>query len=108
MAADAFVEVQDLPDLRALLVWVGQNADALSLEYGNVASSSVGAIQRALDGCPGLARCAEQGVGADANVVDGWAGVLPPDGWTDENTQNLRSLIELRETDRKARAPDSG
>jgi len=38
----------DLADLRALLVWVGQNGDALSLEYGNVASSSVGAIQRAL------------------------------------------------------------
>jgi len=38
----------DLADLRALLVWVGQNADALSLEYGNVATSSVGAIQRAL------------------------------------------------------------
>ncbi len=42
-----------------------------------------------------------------ANVVDGWAGVLPPDGWTDERTQNLRSLIELREAERQARAPDS-
>jgi len=38
----------DLRDLRALLVWVGQNAKALSLRYGNVAASSVGAIQRAL------------------------------------------------------------
>jgi len=38
----------DLADLRALLVWVGQNSDALSLEYGNVATASVGAIQRAL------------------------------------------------------------
>ncbi|RME18862.1 MAG: DUF853 family protein [Alphaproteobacteria bacterium] len=38
----------DLADLRALLVWVGQNAEALSLEYGNVATSSVGAIQRSL------------------------------------------------------------
>ncbi|MCB1337696.1 MAG: DUF853 family protein [Maritimibacter sp.] len=38
----------DLSDLRALLVWVGQNGEALSLEYGNVAASSVGAIQRAL------------------------------------------------------------
>ncbi|MGI9644832.1 MAG: alpha/beta hydrolase [Ilumatobacteraceae bacterium] len=42
-----------------------------------------------------------------ANVVDGWAGVLPPVGWTDEDTQNLRSLIELLETERQARAPDS-
>ena len=38
----------DLKDLRALLAWVGQNAKDLSLQYGNVASSSVGAIQRQL------------------------------------------------------------
>jgi len=38
----------DLKDLQALLVWVGQNAKALSLRYGNVAASSVGAIQRQL------------------------------------------------------------
>ncbi len=38
----------DLEDLQALLVWVGQNAKELSLRYGNVASSSVGAIQREL------------------------------------------------------------
>ena len=38
----------DLKDLQALLVWVGQNAKELSLRYGNVASSSVGAIQRQL------------------------------------------------------------
>jgi len=38
----------DLKDLQALLVWVGQNAKDLSLRYGNVSASSVGAIQRAL------------------------------------------------------------
>jgi DNA helicase HerA-like ATPase len=38
----------DLKDLQALLVWVGENAKDLSLRYGNVASSSVGAIQRQL------------------------------------------------------------
>jgi DNA helicase HerA-like ATPase len=38
----------DLKDLQALLVWVGQNAKVLSLRYGNVAASSVGAIQRQL------------------------------------------------------------
>jgi DNA helicase HerA-like ATPase len=38
----------DLKDLQALLVWVGQNASELSLRYGNVAASSVGAIQRQL------------------------------------------------------------
>ncbi len=38
----------DLADLQALLVWVGQNAKDLSLRYGNVATASVGAIQRQL------------------------------------------------------------
>lgn len=38
----------DLDDLQAMLVWVGQNAKELSLEYGNISSASVGAIQRAL------------------------------------------------------------
>ena len=38
----------DLKDLQALLVWVGENARDLSLRYGNVSKTSVGAIQRAL------------------------------------------------------------
>jgi len=38
----------DLADLRALLSWVGENREALSLRYGNVSPSSVGAIQRRL------------------------------------------------------------
>lgn len=38
----------DLKDLQALLVWIGQNAKDLSLRYGNVSTSSVGAIQRRL------------------------------------------------------------
>jgi uncharacterized protein len=38
----------DLKDLQSLLLWVGQNAADLSLRYGNVAGSSVSAIQRAL------------------------------------------------------------
>ncbi|SPF76411.1 hypothetical protein ALP8811_01415 [Aliiroseovarius pelagivivens] len=38
----------DLKDLQALLVWVGENAKDMSLRYGNVSTSSVGAIQRAL------------------------------------------------------------
>ncbi|MBU3030237.1 helicase HerA-like domain-containing protein [Paracoccus marinaquae] len=38
----------DLKDLQALLVWVGQNATDLPLQYGNVSTASVGAIQRAL------------------------------------------------------------
>ncbi len=38
----------DLKDLQSLLVWCGQNADQLTLRYGNVSAASIGAIQRAL------------------------------------------------------------
>ncbi|MEL6915025.1 MAG: helicase HerA-like domain-containing protein [Pseudomonadota bacterium] len=38
----------DLKDLQALLVWVGENRDTLSLRYGNVSVASIGAIQRRL------------------------------------------------------------
>jgi DNA helicase HerA-like ATPase len=38
----------DLDDLQAMLVHCGEQADALTLEYGNVSKMSVGAIQREL------------------------------------------------------------
>ena len=38
----------DLKDLRAMLIWLGQNADSVSMEYGNVGRNSIGAIQRRL------------------------------------------------------------
>jgi len=38
----------DLKDLQALLVWIGENADSLSLRYGTVSGASIGAIQRRL------------------------------------------------------------
>ena len=38
----------DLKDLRALLAFVAEHADALTRHYGNVSPASVGAIQRAL------------------------------------------------------------
>ena len=38
----------DLDDLQAMLVEVGQRADELTLQYGNVSKQSVGAIQRSL------------------------------------------------------------
>ncbi len=38
----------DLKDLRSLLLWVGENAKQISLEYGNISTASVGAIQRRL------------------------------------------------------------
>src|SRR6056297_1601981 len=48
VADEAGLPLLDLKDLQALLVGVGQNQNALSLRYGNVATSSVGAIQREL------------------------------------------------------------
>ena len=38
----------DLKDLQALLVWTGENAEAISLRYGNVATATIGTIQRRL------------------------------------------------------------
>ncbi len=38
----------DLDDLQAMMVSVGERADELTLKYGNVAKTSVGAIQRSL------------------------------------------------------------
>src|SRR6056297_2004491 len=38
----------DLEDLRAMLVWMGENRKDLSLRYGNVSVASIGAIQRRL------------------------------------------------------------
>ena len=38
----------DLKDFQALLVWVGENKDSLSLRYGNVSVSSICAIERRL------------------------------------------------------------
>ena len=38
----------DLDDLQALLVHIGEDAQALTLEYGNVSKQSVGSIQRSL------------------------------------------------------------
>jgi len=38
----------DLKDLRAMLMYVGENAKEYTLQYGNIASQSIGAIQRSL------------------------------------------------------------
>ena len=48
LADEEALPLLDLKDLQALLVYVGENAKSLSLRYGNVASSSIGAIQRRL------------------------------------------------------------
>ena len=48
MADEEGLPLLDLKDLQAILVWVGENATALSLRYGNVSVASVGTIQRRL------------------------------------------------------------
>ncbi len=48
LADEQGLALLDLKDLQALLVWVGENRDSLSLRYGNVSTASIGAIQRRL------------------------------------------------------------
>ncbi|WP_126977304.1 helicase HerA-like domain-containing protein [Frigidibacter oleivorans] len=48
LADEEGLPLLDLKDLQAMLVWIGQNADAIGLRYGNVAAASIGAIQRQL------------------------------------------------------------
>lgn len=48
VADDEGLLLLDVKDLRAMLEHVSQNAAALRARYGNVASTSVGAVQRAL------------------------------------------------------------
>ena len=48
IADDQGLLLLDLKDLRSLLTWMGNNANELRSEYGNISSSSIGAIQRKL------------------------------------------------------------
>lgn len=48
LADEEGLALLDLKDLQALLVWIGENRDTLSLRYGNVSPASIGAIQRRL------------------------------------------------------------
>lgn len=48
VADDYGLLLLDLKDLRALLQFVGENADKIKTQYGNVSSASIGAIQRSL------------------------------------------------------------
>lgn len=48
VADDQGMLLLDMKDLRAMLQFVGDNRKELTLEYGNVSTASIGAIQRAL------------------------------------------------------------
>jgi DNA helicase HerA-like ATPase len=48
IADDNGLLLLDLPDLRAILQYVGENASQFTTQYGNISAASVGAIQRGL------------------------------------------------------------
>ena len=48
VADDQGLLLLDMKDLRAMLQFVGDNANSLKTQYGNVSSASIGAIQRGL------------------------------------------------------------
>lgn len=48
LADDEGLLLLDLKDLRAILAYIGENAQALTLEYGNVSAATIGTIQRNL------------------------------------------------------------
>jgi hypothetical protein len=48
IADDQGLLLLDLKDLRSMLTWMGNNANELRKEYGNISSTSIGAIQRQL------------------------------------------------------------
>ena len=48
LADEEGMALLDLKDLQALLVWIGENADQLTLRYGNVSPATIGTIQRRL------------------------------------------------------------
>ncbi len=48
VAKDEKLPLIDLPDLRAIIAHIADRADELSKQYGNIAKSSVGSIQRRL------------------------------------------------------------
>lgn len=48
IADDGGLMLLDFKDLRALLQYVGENADQFTSEYGNVSKATIGAIQRGL------------------------------------------------------------
>ena len=48
IADDEGMLLLDLKDLKAMLVYAGENAERYTLNYGNIAKATVGAIQRAV------------------------------------------------------------
>ena len=85
-------ELKDLQDLKAMLVHVGENAKEYTLNYGNVSSASVGAIQRA------VAMLEDQGgdtfFGEPALDIGSWLQVAEEDG-REQGVINILSADRL-------------
>ncbi len=85
-------ELKDLQDLKAMLVHVGANAKEYTLNYGNVSSASVGAIQRA------VAILEDQGgdtfFGEPALDIGDWLQVAEEDG-REQGVINILSADRL-------------
>ena len=95
VADDNGLLLLDLKDLRAMLAHVGANAQSLKLDYGNISSASVGAIQRR------LLTLEEQG----ADIVFGEPALRLDDLMqTDENGHGVINLLDA--TQLVSRAPD--
>lgn len=48
VADDNNLLLLDIKDLKAILLFIGENANELKLKYGNISSASIGAIQRSI------------------------------------------------------------
>ena len=48
LADEEGLALLDLKDLQSMLVWMGENREAIALRYGNISVASIGAIQRGL------------------------------------------------------------
>ena len=46
LADEEGLALLNLKDLQRMLVWMGENSRELTLRYGNIASSTIGSIQR--------------------------------------------------------------
>lgn len=48
VADDNNLLLLDIKDLKAILIFIGENANELKIKYGNISSASIGAIQRSI------------------------------------------------------------
>ena len=93
VADDQGLPLLDLEDLQKLLLWCGQNARDLSLEYGNVSAASVGAIQRQL-----LILENQGGAGIFGEPALDLADIM-------RNSEDGRGMINILAADRLMNAP---